>query len=666
MRSRERAFTAMIDVAAAGGLEARPALAAGILLANAERRRSVLRRLRSLGILCISVVATTLIAGVVSTFAGIPVFSSARASGGPGPGGGGDGGGDGGLAPLSTVPVPEPANFADFIRDRGAAIVLGKALFWDMQAGSDGKTACATCHFSAGADLRSRNQLNPRVGPFVVNGPNFQLSAADFPTHRLADPNNPASAVLFDTDNVSGSQGVLPSNFVSIVPGSAVDNVIFDGPDPIFSINGVNVRRSTGRNTPSNINAVFNFRNFWDGRAQNDFNGVNPFGSRDPNARVAQVNAAGGTDLVTVSLNNSSLASQAVGPPGNDVEMSAAGRTLKDIGVKLLALQPLGEQGVSATDSVLGPFASASGPGLKTSYADLIQQAFQPVWWDSADILTDPVTGRSYTMMEFNFSLFWGLAIQTWEATLISGQSRFDRFMGGDSTALSDLEKSGFSVFGGKGRCNKCHGGAEMTNASVANVNGRGPVDSEDGRFFDTGFTNNGVRPTASDPGNGGTDPFGNPLSITRLTGVTPEIVQGTFKVPGLRNIELTAPYFHNGGELTLRQVVDFYSRGGDFANAELNPNIRNLGLSDSDKDALVAFLKSLTDERVRAQAAPFDHPQLFVPVGEQTNPDGSIKTDANGVAVDCILEVPTTGAAGGAPLPTFESFQFTGPPCSG
>jgi len=656
----------MIDVAAAGGLEARPALAAGILLANAERRRSVLRRLRSLGILCISVVATTLIAGVVSTFAGIPVFSSARASGGPGPGGGGGGGGDGGLAPLSTVPVPEPANFADFIRDRGAAIVLGKALFWDMQAGSDGKTACATCHFSAGADLRSRNQLNPRVGPFVVNGPNFQLSAADFPTHRLADPNNPASAVLFDTDNVSGSQGVLPSNFVSIVPGSAVDNVIFDGPDPIFSINGVNVRRSTGRNTPSNINAVFNFRNFWDGRAQNDFNGVNPFGSRDPNARVAQVNAAGGTDLVTVSLNNSSLASQAVGPPGNDVEMSAAGRTLKDIGVKLLALQPLGEQGVSATDSVLGPFASASGPGLQTSYADLIQQAFQPVWWNSTDILTDPVTGRSYTMMEFNFSLFWGLAIQTWEATLISGQSRFDRFMGGDSTALSDLEKSGFSVFGGKGRCNKCHGGAEMTNASVANVNGRGPVDSEDGRFFDTGFTNNGVRPTASDPGNGGTDPFGNPLSITRLTGVTPEIVQGTFKVPGLRNIELTAPYFHNGGELTLRQVVDFYSRGGDFANAELNPNIRNLGLSDSDKDALVAFLKSLTDERVRAQAAPFDHPQLFVPVGEQTNPDGSIKTDANGVAVDCILEVPTTGAAGGAPLPTFESFQFTGPPCSG
>jgi len=100
----------------------------------------------------IVVVAMTLTAGVVSTFTGIPVFSSARAD-------------TGGLAPLNTVTVPEPSNFAHFIRDRQAAIALGKALFWDMQAGSDGKTACATCHFAAGADLRSRNQLNPRVGP---------------------------------------------------------------------------------------------------------------------------------------------------------------------------------------------------------------------------------------------------------------------------------------------------------------------------------------------------------------------------------------------------------------------------------------------------------------------------------------------------------------------
>jgi cytochrome c peroxidase len=603
--------------------------------------------------------SAAVIAAVLSTSAGI---RSARAQSGPGPLG---------LAPLSTVRPPEPINLLTYVRDRSRAIALGKALFWDMQAGSDGKTACATCHFAAGADLRSRNQLNPRVGPFTVNGPNFQLSAADFPTHRLTDPNDRGSTVLFDTDNVTGSQGVIPSNFVAVVPGSPSENVIFDGPDDIFNVGGVNVRRATGRNTPSNINAVFNFRNFWDGRAQNDFNGVNPFGSRDPSAKVAKVNSFGQVVLVTVSLSNSSLASQAVGPPGNGVEMSAEGRTLRDIGHKLFTLQPLGLQRVSATDSVLAPYVSTSGMGLRVSYDGLIRAAFQPAWWNSSAILTDAVTGRSYTMMEYNFALFWGLAIQMYEATLVSGQTRFDQFLAGDANALSLQEQKGLGTFKGKGGCVNCHGGPELTSAATSTVNSSGKfsffrIDSTSGVYSDTGFANIGVRPTASDPGNGGFDPFGTTLSFTRLAGATPEAVQGSFKVPPLRNVELTAPYFHNGGALTLRQVVEFYSRRGDFANAEQNPMIANLALDDSEKDDLVAFLKSLTDERVRIQSAPFDHPQLLVPVGQQTNPDGSIMTDANGVAVDCILDVPATGTAGGAPLPTFESFAFTGPPCSG
>src|SRR5262245_21126879 len=62
---------------------------------------------------------------------------------------------------LSTVPVPRPSNLADFVRDESAAVVLGKALFWDMQVGSDGVQACATCHFRAGADTRSKNQVSP-------------------------------------------------------------------------------------------------------------------------------------------------------------------------------------------------------------------------------------------------------------------------------------------------------------------------------------------------------------------------------------------------------------------------------------------------------------------------------------------------------------------------
>ena len=96
----------------------------------------------------------------------------------------------------------------------------------------------------------------------------------------------------------------------------------------------------------------------------------------------------------------------------------------------------------------------------------------------------------------------------------------------------------------------------------------------------------------------------------------------GNFKVPGLRNVELTAPYFHNGGEMTLEGVIAFYTRGGNFpaANAaSVDAGFQDLGAlvgKQASVDALVAFMKSMTDERVRNHAAPFDHPELFVPNG--------------------------------------------------
>jgi cytochrome c peroxidase len=119
---------------------------------------------------------------------------------------------------LKTVPVPEPPNLSDFVRDRQLAIALGKALFWDMQVGSDGIVACATCHFHAGADSRSVNQLNPgsnRVTNLtytpdpdrtINKGANAQLTAADFPFHKLADPTTRTSPVLSDTNDVASSQ----------------------------------------------------------------------------------------------------------------------------------------------------------------------------------------------------------------------------------------------------------------------------------------------------------------------------------------------------------------------------------------------------------------------------------------------------------------------------
>jgi cytochrome c peroxidase len=553
-------------------------------------------------------------------------------------------GGGKNFLPLNPANAPKPPDLQRFIRDEAAAQKLGKALFWDMQAGSDGRTACASCHYAAGADSRSRNQLNPRGGTFTAKGPNAQLELSDFP---------------ITGSNVVGSQGVLPSRFTGIAGGAVADLQDFAATDADFHVGGTPVRRTTGRNTPSAINAVFNFRQFWDGRAQNEFNGVNPFGSRDPDARVGQVDASGRISKVAVSLSDASLASQSTGPPGNPVEMSADGRNLSDIGHKLMSLRPLGEQHVSPNDSLLGGLVDEGTRGLDASYSELIEQAFQPEWWNSAD----PVDGatRTYSLKEFNFPLFWGLAIQAYESTLVSDATPLDRFLRGDIDAMTEEEKKGAGVFLGGGNCSECHNGAGLSNATADSVKSIGLSDPEESA--DTGFMNIGVRPTADDPGNGGTDPFGGPLSETLRTGLLGAGVNGSFKTPQLRNVALTAPYFHNGGQGTLRDVVDFYDAGGNFSNPEKSRNIVPLLLPEDQKQALVTFLEDgLTDPRVRDQAAPFDHPQLFVPVGAQANGDGSLITE-NGRAVDCFKEFPATGTGGGASLTRFPN--FTGGPCA-
>ncbi len=107
------------------------------------------------------------------------------------------------VPPLSDVPVPRPPDLAEYVRDEAAAVVLGKALFWDMQIGGDGIQACATCHFRAGADPRKKNQISPgllqvrfengdaipdRDTNFDGQGPNDTLRAEDFPFVRFADP----------------------------------------------------------------------------------------------------------------------------------------------------------------------------------------------------------------------------------------------------------------------------------------------------------------------------------------------------------------------------------------------------------------------------------------------------------------------------------------------
>src|SRR5438270_5188379 len=163
------------------------------------------------------------------------------------------------LQSLKTVANPVLPNgpagvvrgdLTDYIANQAAAIQLGKALFWEMQAGSDNKTACATCHFKAGADGRDRNQLNPGANggwDGFGYGPNYTLAANDFPFTTLPTK---------DVDNITGSQGVRKSQFLGFSKSGA--ELTSSVADPVFNVSGVNVRQVTGKNTPSTINAVFN------------------------------------------------------------------------------------------------------------------------------------------------------------------------------------------------------------------------------------------------------------------------------------------------------------------------------------------------------------------------------------------------------------------------
>src|SRR5262249_2993718 len=218
---------------------------------------------------------------------------------------------------------------------------------------------------------------------------------------------------------------------------------------------------------------------------------------------------------IDIHIKDASLASQAVGPPLSDVEMSAKNRTFTDIGHKLLGLKPLGLQKVDPTDSVLGPLADTT-TGLKSTYAAMIQAAFKPKWWNYSKAIK--TNGGSYTMTELNTSLFWGLSVMLYEATLISDDTPMDRYLTtralgstvGDASTLDGIVATlqadwpgltrdnilhGLALFelpiapapppNGLG-CSACHAGAELTSASVRNLTAG--VEALDANFKGGGF----------------------------------------------------------------------------------------------------------------------------------------------------------------------------------
>ncbi|HEY6122404.1 MAG TPA: cytochrome c peroxidase [Pyrinomonadaceae bacterium] len=620
---------------------------------------------------------------------------------------------------LRAVAVPTPSNLGDFVRNEAMARALGKALFWDMQVGSDGVQACASCHFRAGADPRSKNQLSPGLKHMPDadltysngRGPNYQLTASDFPLTRLINPGIRGGLDLAtDCNDVVSSQGMHHPV----------------GQDQQgFFVGAVNTRRVEPRNTPSVINAVFNHRQFWDGRAENVFNGVNHLGQRDMNAKLFRADDPRNPIEVRVEILNASLASQAVAPIVSDLEMAAPGRTRLDVarelakrkhdqGKKVVHVRPLAQQEVSPTDSVLGSMSSWPHKGLSFGHYDqMIKAAFYEKWWKSKKLIRvnsdgsktlvakndgeceDASCGENeYSLIQYNFSLFFGIAVQLYEATLVSDDTPWDRFRREHPTPtdpalnpwtnvtpshISRLALFGANLFNDRTRgpqnvrCSNCHEQNELTDASVRRIAAavNGPVRNRDGNIIDKGFNNIGLRPTEDDLGVGASDEFG-PLSLTRrlFPGAPPATfdgaavtkgfgVHGAFKVPSLRNVALTAPYFHNGDVLTLREVVELYSRGGNVApiRALDGTLIEPLGvpsLTSEEIEAIVAFLEALTDERVLYQMAPFDHPQIFVANGHPGNSNSTIDANGDGLADDIMIEIPAVGAGGGNPLPGF------------
>jgi cytochrome c peroxidase len=152
-------------------------------------------------------------------------------------------------------------------------------------------------------------------------------------------------------------------------------------------------------------------------------------------------------------------------------------------------------------------------------------------------------------------------ALASFVRTLVSGDTPYDRFLHGDEQALAPPARHGLELFSGKGGCFRCHPPGALTN---------------------DGFFNNGSYVDGGDPGR------------RAITDRTADL--GKFKVPGLRNVDVTAPYMHDGSLPTLEDVVEQYSRGGR-GGPNTDALIAPLDLTAEERADLVAFLRALTDQ---------------------------------------------------------------------
>src|SRR5699024_10447415 len=158
-------------------------------------------------------------------------------------------------------------------------------------------------------------------------------------------------------------------------------------------------------------------------------------------------------------------------------------------------------------------------------------------------------------------------ALAAFQRTIVIDDTRFNRFLEGDYDAMTEHEIDGMELFVGDARCISCHNGQNFSDNKFHNIG----IESDDkGRKEITGFN-------ADD---------------------------GVFRTPGLYGIKHHPPYMHDGSLETLEEVIDYYDRGGDN-HPNKSPIVKELNLSDAEKDALLAFLNVLSGESYPHHDAP-------------------------------------------------------------
>jgi len=196
-------------------------------------------------------------------------------------------------------------------------------------------------------------------------------------------------------------------------------------------------------------------------------------------------------------------------------------------------------------------------------------------------------------------------AIASYERSLVSFNSPFDRFIAGDKNAIDDAAKRGWDLFNTRARCNKCHALTE-TKQDVTLFT------DNDFHNYDIGIIRHNVVALARQAeqlvNSGDTAAIDRAALQTDMSALGRFLITkkesdiASFKTPGLRNLLVTGPYFHDGSQETLWDVIDHYNKGAGLQNPYLDEDIQPLALRENEIDDLVAFLASLTSDDYKKQ----------------------------------------------------------------